>query len=423
MEIYISKNFIRILIQSYFKIYKKEITNLEIQNKLFDILTKDKIIEVNNSIDWKTDNESYQGIYIKDINHFVYFSQMLNIHGKANSRNTYIKQNASPIRMLAKEKGSTLSISINPFDIEGVPPSANSIKINMKELTTLGFKINPSLSKQEIQPYNNFNEYLRERDESKKKNSKNFSTFIKYFNQEEKIVVFGRLEGASGKDTLSVIEVISIILKSKKIIFQFCDISKVYNNSLLKKIEKFNWKILDNNYFEKEKEKNLKTFFETESLNTNDFNEILKRNQVFFLRNIINKYINIKNHFINKCFICDYEISSNLISAHIYRVADIKKDYETGKINYERAASLLMSGDNGFLLCPNQDKEFEKGMIVFDLNSKKFIINKNKIPSKNNEIYIQNNINNKEWDKKVITDDFIHNINEHHKRIEFKLNS
>lgn len=99
----------------------------------------------------------------------------------------------------------------------------------------------------------------------------------------------------------------------------------------------------------------------------------LKRNQSLFKKNIIEKYHNDKNVNLDLCFCCSYNISNNLIAAHIYRVADILNDYKKNEINFKEAYNLLTSGENGFFLCPNHDKEFEKGQIIFDITQNKFI--------------------------------------------------
>lgn len=103
--------------------------------------------------------------------------------------------------------------------------------------------------------------------------------------------------------------------------------------------------------------------------------EYLRRRQDIFKRNIINKY-NIKDFDITKCFASDYKISQNLIAAHIYRYADILDDCKNGLITIQQAKNYIISGDNGFLLSPNKDKEFEKGQIYFDLENKKFVPNR-----------------------------------------------
>ena len=77
----------------------------------------------------------------------------------------------------------------------------------------------------------------------------------------------------------------------------------------------------------------------------------------------------------------------------------------------------LISGDNGFLLSPNKDKEFEKEQIYFYLKNKKFVPNR-KVLAQEEYNYIlktlsdNSNFNNIEW-----TEYFFQNVTRHLNRI------
>ncbi|WP_414617202.1 HNH endonuclease [Mycoplasmopsis felis] len=92
------------------------------------------------------------------------------------------------------------------------------------------------------------------------------------------------------------------------------------------------------------------------------------------------------------------------------------------EITYNDGIRNTTSGDNGFLLCPNHDKEFEKGHIYFDLNEFKFKVNQNYQNSFTHKQWmkLENNLINK-FNKKdfpiLVNNKFRRNIDKHLKRI------
>lgn len=53
---------------------------------------------------------------------------------------------------------------------------------------------------------------------------------------------------------------------------------------------------------------------------------------------------------------CNYGVEVNCETAHFYSCSDIIKDFNNILISYQHAAHLIISGDNGFLFCPNCHK-------------------------------------------------------------------
>ncbi|WP_033161415.1 HNH endonuclease signature motif containing protein [[Mycoplasma] collis] len=135
-----------------------------------------------------------------------------------------------------------------------------------------------------------------------------------------------------------------------------------------------------------------------------------------FIKNILKRYLKYNQINLHQCFACDYKIENNLIASHIYRFSDINHDLQNKKINKETAYNLAFSGENGFLLCPNHDKEFEKGMIIFDFNLKKFIVNTNNL-SEFSFKEISKNLNSQNFNLINFSNTFISNLNKYFERI------
>ncbi len=399
MEIQISKSFLN----GYEKINKNII-----KKKTFDILIDDKIISKNlifSDIKWIETDDEYQGLYIESINHIVQFCQKLNHNGTTKSRNTYLRQSFIPVYNLSKIKKAKMSISANPLDEKNFSRILpNSIQIHIRESLTLNVEINDSLQKKlekKLNPFKNLDEYVLFKTQSKEKNKGNKSTVIKYIFDEKKIVVYGKTDGANGMETLIIMEIIYKFNKN----LEFFDITSKPNIKINEKIIKIGINIINLtpniNLFDKK----------------DNEEEKIKRNQPLFYGNIIKKYIDSEVN-IDKCFACDYKITENLINSHIHRFADINKEFMEGNLTRQEAEILVNSGDNGFLLCPNQDKEFEKGLIYFDIQTGTFLSNEDKILNNENYAYIKNKIMENFSSKKIkLSDEFINNIKKHHKRI------
>ena len=410
MDVIISKSFLDIE-----KKYIEKPDNAQIYKKIENILISDQIIDSGAKINWIIKREQkFQGIKIPSKRIIVYFTQKLENNGKPKSRNTFIGQNFNPIDKIANQENLKICISINPLDINKNPSLANFTANSIKQIITSNenVKLMNSINKLgDFKKFSNLDDFLNSRCQLRK-NKGNISTLISK-NSDDSITIFGKLDGANFSDTKLICKIIRQLSKQNKI--YFCEIGKTCHLDrkidFKKMLNNLNIEIINDN------DQSWKLINSIELLKKYGKNaEHLRRRQDIFKRNIINKY-NVEDFDISKCFASDYKISQNLIAAHIYRYVDIINDCKNGLITIQQAKNYIVSGDNGFLLSPNKDKEFEKGQIFFDLENKKFVPNKN-ILSQEEYNYLLKTLND---DSNFInikfTEDFYQNISRHLSRI------
>lgn len=394
MKIKVSKTLYKILKDN---LDEQNANSKYINSLIHQTLSYDNYInETLNNCFFEEDTKNYQGVVVND-EFVVYFSQILDPNLKTKSRNTFIAQNFFSIYNLSKQLNLQIKVSLNPINLlvlrknnkNSFSPTADSIKTNMLEMNMLGVEFSKSLLLDSTVFGDNLESYLSIKNKMRKRNKNNDAMYISC-GDSNTIDVYGTLDGAKWGNTF----LSCALLKAKQ---------KKWN------IDYLNF-VFYKKYTYKQKSNKIKTLkvlnYNIEDIAelTNNINvdkiaqenkDEIKRNQVVFRRNIEKEY-----NFKIECFTCDYNMKFNLISSHIHRVKDIVEEYKSNKINKEQAKKEIIDGINGFLLCPNHDKEFEKGMIYFDLNNYTFKINEgnsNIISSKNHNIIetIQKRLKNK----------------------------
>ena len=400
-----------------FKHWNEELINNEIFLKIKKTLLVDKIINYDEEIEFKIVNYKCQCVIIHELKKVIHFCQMLSKNDNPRSRNTFLSQNVLHSCDLAEKLNYDICVSLNPYDLDNKKLiTALFITITIRELLTIHISINNSLSNrlnqlQQLQPFTNINDFLTTRQTSRNKNKRNMSTIVDIDNLFNQIIVYGRLDGANASDTILVCKTIRVLANenvSKKF-YNVTPDNKQSSYSSIERIKKTGFTYID-------MDKNLLCLIENIKNNSNDKN-ILRRMQPTFKANIIKKYSEDKKFNIHKCMCCNYSIESNLIASHIHRYADIIEEFNNHKIDAKTAVHLIVSGDNGFLLCPNQDKEFEKGQIYFDINKKKFVANKKKLSNPYSFEQISNNLKYQSFENIKLTEEFNSNIEKHHKRV------
>lgn len=393
----------------------REISDLDCFKIIFKLLKYDELININfEQIDWEIIKDKFQGSFLPEINKVVFFAQKLTPDGKTGSRNTYISQNFVHVRKFAEKNNLSISISINPLDLGKKPKLAEFIIQTLKGLMTEGVYINSSMPFGG-QPFVNLQDFVNVRAKLRSKKTGNLSTILIIEPKYKNIIVYGKLGGANGCDTLNICKVIKKLSVSENYICNFFDVtndSNVNDQRTLDEIKLIGFIINDVNEYEKE----TIDLLGSRTLTDKQFEDMLQRDQMAFKANIIKRYIDVPNFDIHKCFACEYNVESNLIGSHIYRYADIKRDHSNGLITTEQAAHLIISGDNGFLLCGTQDKEFEKGQIYFDIDKKNFVADKNKLTNDEYKL-VNNKIKANDFNNVNFSDEFIKNIKQHLSRV------
>ncbi|MBD5423339.1 MAG: HNH endonuclease [Mycoplasma sp.] len=382
------------------------VSKLEIFKKINELLYYEKIIP-NPNMECEVIKEKFQGVVYE--NRVIYFASKLDDNGKIKSRNTYISQNFLSCFFISIKRNYKIYATINPFDFitnyyQNIYKLPDSIIFDIKMLYTLNVEISDLLlEKQHLTPFNSIFNFINDKKIIRSKNSGNKSTYIRLENNN--ILIYGKTDGANLKRTILEIVTMNAIKSFDIDNIIFIPLNKKISDKNIKDYLKSK-KILIEYYFNE--------LYENKTFLNNDVNQI-NRNQHLFYKNIILKYE--KYIDVDKCFACNYNVSENLISSHIHRVVDIKKEFQDGKITKEKAMELIVSGDNGFLLCPNHDKEFEKGLIIFDQNEMEFLIN-----DRYSYEYISGTLIKKYYSEheSIKTKDFILNINKHIDRVNEK---
>lgn len=362
----------------------------------------DEILNTNDELLFEIDEQNkFQGIIIKSKKLLISYTAELNNNYKPKGRNTFLSQPLVPAFKIALKNKYSFFLSVNPNTFS-TPEITDSISIRFKILKTC--KINFTKLIENIEPYNSVNEFIEDVTFISNKNKSNSPTYI--ISKDDELQLFAKCDSANFKDSFLILMCLLYLNKDKPVFF--IPLNNINKND----IELL--KLLNSIY------KNLNLELDNEiknELSNSIIEELsLKRNQLKFTKNIINKYSS-KNINCNQCFACDYKITQNLISAHIHRFSDINNDYQKNIISREEAINLSISGNNGFLLCPNHDKEFEKGMIIFDIKNNKFVPN---IRNKHGNIFyndILEKIKSQEFNKNLYNDEFCQNIKKYITRI------
>ncbi|MCU4706681.1 HNH endonuclease signature motif containing protein [Mycoplasma sp. CSL7503-lung] len=327
--------------------------------------------------------ERFQGIIVN--NEFVvFFSMALDNNFKTVGRNTFLSQGFYPVYNFSNSKNKKLPIkvSLNPYSFykfvdskRGFIPPENStnIRITICEMKLINIEFSRSLNINRTFFDDDLFSYLNAMKQSKENNNSN-NGFWLLAEDNNTINVYGLdnekntskksdiFDGAKWGDLFLSLKLLSMKRKEWKInelnFIIYENYEKESYKKKLKLIRNMGFNIV--NIFDEQKNINIDNEIDTE--------DDIKRRQSVFKNKILKHY-----KFKNECFTCDYPL--NLVASHIHRFTDIKSDFKNGTITKEEAQSQVIDGANGFLLCPNHDKEFEMGFIYFDLNEKKFKFN------------------------------------------------
>ncbi|MBN0919147.1 HNH endonuclease signature motif containing protein [[Mycoplasma] gypis] len=403
MNIVISQSLINAL-QKETKNRNWNYTKDDILKMIFLRLNEDKILlnEKYENILWKISNEKFQGICLGQS--VVYFTQAMDFKTNTpKSRNTFFEQNFVSLYIKLKDKYKYFFVSLNPLDtaFENIKFAKTIILYILISSKVLGLNINKSindilhskLNQNSLQESNNqisnFHLFQNTKIKNILKNKNNSPSYITVNSYNKTIYFYSKIDGANFARTYLDILITNLLWDTlnkenyEKIIILNTENKKLINK-LTDLLKTYDFEILLNGHWKNADFDNINYTKERKTL----------RNQALFLKNIIEKY-GVKNCL--SCFACDYPNYNNLIKSHIHRVADIESEINQN-INVILNTEIINSGNNGFLLCPNHDREFENGSIFFDLKEMNFKVSK-MFYEKNKDIatYIQKTLKNKSF--------------------------
>lgn len=198
----------------------------------------------------------------------------------------------------------------------------------------------------EIKPYDTFSEWKKAKTSRRNYNRANNSSYA--IEDDDEIVVYGKLFGANGKEAVFLACQLAQIAKKtgKTVVFvqvKEQDTETVSEND--KRVLQYYGVVIESG----------------EIVVTDDRRRVSKstcRSQYEFRYNLLEKYGG------KKCYLCDCDIDRMIIASHIHRIVDIDRS-PLPKAEKHRQA---VDGDNGFWLCANHDKLFEYGIVTFDVD-------------------------------------------------------
>jgi hypothetical protein len=214
-----------------------------------------------------------------------------------------------------------------------------------KVAKTLGIKfINESETLGFVeQPFANLDEFIDFRNELRGTNSANYSTY--FLDEGPYISFYGKVYGANGKESVLLCHALKKVAEKQIKFFAVEDNEHDQISGPDETALELVGITIESNILKIEPS-DLPTYL-------NEENEI--RNQALFHFNLLNKFGD------KKCYICNCNIESAIIGAHIHRVADIKRS----SLGYAEKVREAIDQDNGFWLCGTHDKLFEMGIIYF----------------------------------------------------------
>lgn len=269
---------------------------------------------------------------------------------EASGRNSFLNQyTATVLYKFVKDDSEEKKLHAFLLDTSSKAKTAYMID-TYRMLKTIGIDIlnEDELNLPEhISPYRTIDEWKNARDERKKYNPANKSTYILV--NADSVNIYGKAFGANGKESTFICCVIAKLAQEegKDVhLFQVED-----NNVSQLSINDHELLVY---YGVKVQPSIISKFVPSQYTVLEEIGSI--RDQATFQYNLLNKYGD------KKCLICGNNIEELIIASHIHRIADIKNS----NISFEEKCKLAVDPDNGFWLCANHDKMFENGLIHFD---------------------------------------------------------
>lgn len=250
-------------------------------------------------------------------------------------------------------------------------------------MSTIGFEfINDNLLANEIMPFNSIDDIIHTRKSNKRKNKSNNSTYVTKSSKLD-VDIYGKTYGASKYESAMICYTLSRLASKKQTV------------TLYEVLEK-NLRELPKNTRKTIEKMGVIDIIPTDmTLEKKIFNENNSLRSPRYLYNLLDKFGK------KKCSLCDCIIPESIQGAHIWPVAEIKKDKVS---SFDQKLKWAIDGENGLWLCNNHHIWFDKNIIRVSLNGD--ILIDDTIDSNERE-FIEKITTIKKLPKEYLTEDFV----------------
>lgn len=283
--------------------------------------------------------------------HYVTLSEI-----KADGRNSTIQSAPTVLNLFTADKSSNKTLNFYFLDHTGnlFTPYHQFV---YKLLMTVGFQFlnisnvkNTNVAKfKDRTSFTSLDELIKWRNNAKKRNSSNNSSFIT--KSANAVQIYAKTYGASKYES-TLLAISAFVLSDRPIELYTIIEGKLKDlpKSSLSTINQYKT-IYPNIHFEKHN-----------TTLTFDRNKVGEKPDAINLRDACYTY-NLLNHIgPKKCALCECEIPEIIQGAHIWPVAEIKKSSLTDAEKFEHATS----AHNGLWLCQNHHKLFDTNILCID---------------------------------------------------------
>ena len=231
-----------------------------------------------------------------------------------------------------------------------------------------------------INPFNSPEDIIVHKDRIKMGNTGNSSTYITT-SSHNKLQIFGKTYGASKYETANLCFALSVISNSKIELYEIAE-------GGLTKLPQASKDAIESLGV-------VKIFTSNRTIEKVNFEENNSLRSKEYIYNLFEKLGN------KKCSFCDCEIPQIIQGAHIWPVADIKKE---NNLTQEQKLAFALDGDNGLWLCQNHHKLLDVDILrISEDGSLKYKTSLQRTESS----FIQSSTITNQLPNEIITDKFV----------------
>lgn len=250
--------------------------------------------------------------------------------------------------------------------------------------------INEELLSGSIYPFNTVEDIILGKNNIREKNRANNSTYVT-ISRDNTIYIYGKLYGANKYETVLLCYALNEVRNKPLKVYEIKEgnlqkLPKPSREKLISlgvEIETVDL-VIEREYFESDEE----------SLRSPRYNY-----------NLLEKLGD------KKCTLCDCDIPQIVQGAHIYPVAEIKKE---NQLSLDEKLSLALDGNNGLWLCNNHHKLFDSNIIM--INSEGIILYDSQL-NDTQASFLKRITTHSKLDEEVLNESFIGYLNKRNEKI------